>query len=394
MEKSEQNQLGGHAGKEPGGQLGNQADSRAGNRGQAAKAADKTAKTAKKQHVTAILVSYNRKDLLAESLQALRDQTVRPDRLIVVDNASIDGAAAVAADQVALWGAAGRFISLTENTGGAGGFAVGIAAGLLPDALGRESDWLWVMDDDTVPSPTALEEALAAHARYRATGADSLAVMGSKVVWTDGSDHPMNTPKPKIAAPASERDRAATAGCTEIRSISFVSAFLRVERVREIGLPMAAYFIWNDDFEYSARLLRGAHGLYVPGSVVAHKTKVAGSSTADPGERFYFEVRNRMWVFNHSRALKPWERLAYRAAVLRRWGRTFAGSSDRKLLFECLRDGLRGGILARPRSNSETLEGAGVPEDVLGVLWYYDMVGNGQRSTVLPYRGLSGQERL
>ncbi|WP_243854798.1 glycosyltransferase [Canibacter zhoujuaniae] len=319
-------------------------------------------------HVTAVLVSYNRKELLREALAALGAQTRRPDRLIVVDNASDDGATELAADFIAVWGNRGRLIQLTQNTGGAGGFTVGIAAALLPDSDGRMSDWVWVMDDDTVPHPDALENALQAHARFAAAGQDSLAVMGSRVVWTDGNNHPMNTPKPKILAADREKKRAAAAGGTEIRSISFVSAFLRVPRILAEGLPVADYFLWNDDFEYSARLLRGARGLFVPDSVVTHKTKLRGSSDTDPGERFYFEVRNKTWVFNQSRALKLWERNAYRAATVRRWLRTVKNSTNRKQLANCLRRGLRDGIGTKPRYNSEVLLGAGVPDDVAAVI--------------------------
>src|SRR5699024_11672325 len=126
------------------------------------------------------------------------------------------------------------------------------------------------------------------------------------LVWTDGENHQMNTPKAKIGSTANERSRARNAGGMEIRSISFVSAFLRAELIRETGLPIADYFLWNDDFEYTARLLKRAKGLCVPTSVVTHKTKIRGSSDQDPGERFFFEVRNKLWVFRHSRALAGW----------------------------------------------------------------------------------------
>ena len=246
----------------------------------------------------------------------------------------------------------------------AGGFAVGIAAAVAePDA-----DWVWVMDDDTVPGPDALAGALAAHERYRAAGPDDLAVMGSRVIWTDGDDHPMNTPKAKIGASRAERERAAAVDAMEIRSISFVSAFLRAARVRELGLPIADYFLWNDDFEYSARLLRGARGLFVPGSVVMHKTKIRGSSDQDPGPRFFFEVRNKLWVFRCSRALRPGEQAMYIAATARRWVRTYLKAEDRPLLRDCLRRGWREGWGRRPRPDAEVLAGAGVPSDVMDLI--------------------------
>ncbi|WP_336652221.1 MULTISPECIES: glycosyltransferase [unclassified Leucobacter] len=312
-------------------------------------------------HVTAVLVAYNRRELLRESLEALAAQSRPVDRLVIVDNASDDGSAEVAAELLEQWGERARLIPLTKNTGGAGGFATGIAAAIAEEDV----DWVWVMDDDTVPGPDALSGALAAHERYCATGQDDLAVMGSRVVWTDGEDHPMNTPKAKIRASEDERARAAEAGGMEIRSISFVSAFLRAPRVREQGLPIADYFLWNDDFEYSARLLRGARGLYVPGSVVMHKTAKRGSSDADPGQRFYFEVRNKLWVFRLSRALYGWEKLLYSAATARRWFRTFRASSDRAQLRDCLRRGWRDGWLRAPRSTREVLRNTGVPVDVM-----------------------------
>ena len=42
--------------------------------------------------VTAVLVAYNRRELLQESLAALAQQTRPVDRLVIVDNASTDGA--------------------------------------------------------------------------------------------------------------------------------------------------------------------------------------------------------------------------------------------------------------------------------------------------------------
>lgn len=317
--------------------------------------------------VTAVMVAYNRHELLVEALAALAAQSRPVDRLIVVDNASDDGSGDAAEQALAAWGDRARLIRLTENTGGAGGFAVGIAAALVDPAAAAASDvdWIWVMDDDTVPGPDALAGALAAHERYRATGQDDLAVMGSRVVWVDGDDHPMNTPKAKIGASRGEKHRAASVGGMEIRSISFVSAFLRAARVRELGLPLADYFLWNDDFEFSARMLRGARGLYVPGSVVMHKTKIRGSSDLDPGPRFFFEVRNKLWVFRTSRALDAREKFLYIGATARRWVRTLRASENRAQLRDCLRRGWGEGWGRGPRPNVAVLAGAGVPDDVM-----------------------------
>jgi hypothetical protein len=129
--------------------------------------------------------------------------------------------------------------------------------------------------------------------------------------------------------------------------------------VRERGLPVADYFLWNDDFEYSTRLIRGRAGLSVPASVVVHKTKVFGSTDADPGERFFYEVRNKVWLFTRGTGLTPAEKLLYGGSTVRRWGRTFARSDDRRTLARGLGRGLRTGLTSHPRSNGEVLADAG-----------------------------------
>ena len=50
---------------------------------------------------------------------------------------------------------------LGANYGGAGGFAYGMA-----QALAHGADLIWLMDDDTVPEPGALEALLQARRGY------------------------------------------------------------------------------------------------------------------------------------------------------------------------------------------------------------------------------------
>jgi len=139
-----------------------------------------------------------------------------------------------------------------------------------------------------------------------------------------------------------------------------------VEAVRDRGLPVADYFLWNDDFEYSTRVLRGNVGLFCPASVVVHKTKVFGATDADPGERFFYEVRNKVWMFTRSHSLTPMEKTMYGAATARRWARTFRASEDRATLRRGLRTGLRAGLGEAPRANAAVLEPAGWVMDEAG----------------------------
>lgn len=275
--------------------------------------------------VVAVVVSYNRAELLGAALDALSNQSRAVDRVLVVDNASTDDALEVARTHPS----APDVVALAQNTGGAGGFAVGIATAVAD--LG--ADLVWVMDDDTIPTRTALAELLAA----RDTHDGDVTALASRVVWTDGSDHPMNTPRQRPGASNAEVTRARAAGALPVRSMSFVSMMIDAAAVRQAGLPVTDYFIWNDDFEYSTRLLRRGTGLYVPGSVVEHRTARLVSTDQDPGPRFFYEVRNKVWLFTRSSALSVPERFLYGGSSLRRWARTVARSTDRRTLPESLR---------------------------------------------------------
>lgn len=289
--------------------------------------------------VVAVVVAYNRAELLDEALGALRAQTRPLDEIVVIDNASTDASSAVAERHGV------QLVRLERNTGGAGGFAAGLAV-----ALDRfAADLVWLMDDDTIPTESALAELL----RVREELGDEPPLLGSRVVWTDGSDHPMNMPRRRPGAGVVPRGEAL--GALPVRSSSFVSMLVDGRAARATTLPVADYFIWNDDFEYSLRLLRDRLGYLVPSSVVVHKTRVLGSTDADPGERFYYEVRNKLWLLRFSSGLHGRERLLYAGASARRWLRTFRRSEDRATLRRAASRGWRDGWRTRPRPNAESL---------------------------------------
>ena len=301
------------------------------------------------RRVIAVVVTYNRRPLLLEALAAVHGQSRAADAVIVVDNASTDDTAvAVRRHYPSV-----QLTELAHNTGGAGGFACGLAL-----ALDSAADLVWLMDDDTVPEPDALRAMLDARARHPGRPP---ALIASRVVWTDGRAHPMNTPRTKPFATKAELRSADEAGCLPIRSASFVSVLVDASVCRQRGLPQADYFLWNDDFEFTTRLLRGNVGLLCPASVVVHKTKEFGSTDTDPGQRFFYEVRNKIWTLRARSPLAPLERVLYGGSTLRRWARTFARSRDRRALGRCLVKGIAAGVRTSPRPTTEVLASAGLP---------------------------------
>ncbi|MEE1649584.1 glycosyltransferase [Brachybacterium sp. J144] len=307
-----------------------------------ARASDRTAHAgAASQRIVAVVVTYNREQLLRDCLDALAAQARRPDAVVVIDNASSDASGRVA-DEHPL---GADVLHLRRNVGGAGGFAAGIAR-----ALQRHgADWVWVMDDDTVPRPAALAELL----RSLEASPARLSVLSSRAVWTDGRPHPMNSQRTRLGASAREKQDAARAHGRPIRTASYVSALLNAEDVRRLGLPIADYFIWSDDFEHTGRLLRRGRGIAVPGSVVEHRTVRFDNAQANPGGRFYYDVRNRLWALLRTDSFTPLERALY-------GGRTALGWAGQLLRHrgDLLGSGLRGllAALARgPRPSAQVL---------------------------------------
>ena len=231
--------------------------------------------------VCAVLVTYNRRDLLLQALDRLAAQTRPPDRVLVVDNASSDGtgSALAARDDV-------EVLRLEENGGGAGGFARGMA-----HARAQGHDWYWLMDDDTFAEPGCLEALLAGVAR----APEPPRLVMSAVRWKDGSLHPMNRPWPRNNARA-DLVRAARAGLLAVRTASFVSTMIHRDAIDEHGVPLAHYFIWHDDTEYTRRILIDRPGYLVPESVALHWTDRAANVVGDDRGRFYYKVRNHLWM--------------------------------------------------------------------------------------------------
>jgi GT2 family glycosyltransferase len=282
--------------------------------------------------VGAVVVTYNRLELLTRCLEHLKRQTRPPDAILVVDNASTDGTAEMLAarDDV-------QVLSLNANLGGAGGFERGLAA-----AHGDGHDWIWLLDDDTFAEERCLEALLAGAER----APRQPSVMASVVRWRDSSLHPMNRPWLRIA-PRGHYAEAAGAGLAPIRASTFVSTMVHRDAVRRHGLPPAHYFVWLDDIQYTARVLRAEHGYIAPESIAYHWTPRAYDTVTDTRERFYLKVRNQVWLLRGS-SFAGIERLRYAQSGLRAVITYVRKSPDTTRALRTVLRGLRDGLRPEP----------------------------------------------
>lgn len=238
--------------------------------------------------VAIMVVTYNRKALLTECIEAILKQTFSDFDLLVLDNASTDGTG-----ERVLQFADRRiqYINTGTNLGGAGGFAFGMNY-ILKE--GRYQ-YAWLMDDDTVPTAAALESLCRKANQLKA----EFSFLASVVKWTDGSACLMNMQIP--ASDAIMDMKAIDLKLIRIKRSSFVSCFINLNCAAQVGLPIREFFIYGDDVEYTQRLSAVKSGYLDLDSMVVHKMEYNAQAGLDccPDERIdrcYFERRNALYI--------------------------------------------------------------------------------------------------
>ncbi len=218
----------------------------------------------KKEKIAAVVVTYNRKDLLQECLSSLLKQIRTLDLIIIIDNASTDGTWEVL-NKKYLKNPIFDYINLGKNTGGAGGFHYGIKR-----AYKKGYDWVWCMDDDTIPQKNSLMEFEKAINILEKNNIN-IGFLASNVFWVDKEICRLN--RPALNRYSEDSYKYLEEGLVEVWSSSFVSMLVSKNAIKSRGLPISDYFIWGDDAEYSLRISHEFKCYLVGKSKVIHKPK-------------------------------------------------------------------------------------------------------------------------
>ncbi len=244
--------------------------------------------------VIAVVVTYNRKELLKESIEALLNQDYQNCDILIIDNASTDGTKEYIDEY--LKNERVHYKNTGSNLGGAGGFNYGMR-----EAYNLGCDFMWIMDDDCIAKKDSLVELLKADEKLEG----KYGFLSSKVLWKDDSICIMNKQKRTFSKWMKDFDK----NYQKIALASFVSFFIKASTVNKYGLPIKEFFIWSDDWEYSRRISRKEPCYYISSSVVTHKCKEnVGASIAtvnDRLERFNYLYRNDC-VLYRSEGIKGW----------------------------------------------------------------------------------------
>lgn len=243
-------------------------------------------------NVAAVIVTYNRIELLKKCVSAVLSQSYEVNRLIVVNNNSNDGTE----EYLSILKSSVPSIcciNTKKNIGGAGGFARGIETAISYP----EVDAVWLMDDDGMPKSDALLNLVKF---YR-----SDCLLNSVVL--DIKNHS------NLAFPISFQNNLVESmgqlkSCTELikdEAAPFNSTFVPTKIVKAIGVPCSHYFIWGDESEYLLRVRENNFQIFtVRDSLHYHPRKVSSQvkvlfglfGKTDPKKdwKYYWYVRNRL----------------------------------------------------------------------------------------------------
>jgi GT2 family glycosyltransferase len=215
--------------------------------------------------VSIVILNWNSYQVTLDCLLSLRKMDYRNFEVVLVDNGSVDGSPARLLENVPEI----RLIRNATNLGFAGGCNVGMR-----DALRRGTDYVLLLNNDTIVAPDFLTQLV------RVAGSDEkIGAVSPKILFFDhpdrlnyaGGEHRRWRLFPKVFGLRHLDDGT----YDKIREVSFLTgcAFLiKAEVVRDIGVLEEVYFHFYEDIEWSLRVLKaGYKTMYVPSAVIWHK---------------------------------------------------------------------------------------------------------------------------
>lgn len=247
-------------------------------------------------HFAAFVITYRRPAVLARTLTRLREQSLAPERILVMDNDPMRSAASV----VERPGSAVEYRPLDANRGPAGAAAVALA-----ELAAEGAPWSWIYwgdDDDPPEDPDCLARLvrLGEHEQDEAESGGKVpvgAVALSGVLWDWRRGRPRRVPDEALS------------GAVEVDAVGGGGQLLLSRRaVAAVGLPDERLFWGFEDHEYCLRLRRAGYRILVDGEALLERRRAAGRlgfvprrspvprGVPDDLPRLYYATRNPVFA--------------------------------------------------------------------------------------------------
>jgi GT2 family glycosyltransferase len=221
--------------------------------------------------IGALVLTYNRKEVVSRCLTAIMAQAEPVDEVIVLDNGSTDGTCEFLRTSGLLNNFPIVLYRVSENLGPSGGVAV-----LFRLFKERACDWLWYLDDDTIAEPDALKELKAAYTA-NFSRPEEVGFLKSMVVSADGSANglPEADLRTTPGYSPSWADRLA-GGLVKVRWSGFNSILLPRSTLVEVGDIRPEFYFAGEDIDFTFRITDVLPGYLVGRSKATHLCAESG----------------------------------------------------------------------------------------------------------------------
>lgn len=232
------------------------------------------------KNVAAVVLTYNRLPLLKECIAAIKNQTAPPDVILAIDNGSEADTGAWLQNEAGV-----THIHILDNVGPAAGMKRG-----LQEAYERGYEWIWVMDDDGLPHPEALEKLV--KARPEVEGAKNSLVLDK----LDKKTLVFRLLQFKTVADVKKE-------FVEGEIMPWNGTLFHRRIIKELGLPKGELFLWGEETEYYYRIktsglfdlftVRDSHHYHPRNEGLFYK----GTWDVKSNWRAYYFIRNKYAVY-------------------------------------------------------------------------------------------------
>lgn len=281
--------------------------------------------------VTVVIVNWNSGKLLAKCLRHLAMQTVRPNKIVVVDNCSSD-----------------ESIPMVEQIDGVDILRMqsnlGFAAGNNYLLKQCDTEFIALLNPDAFPAPNWLEKLLAAAEQFpdaASFGSRQICHGNTDILDGTGDSYHMSGLVWRMGYGAP--NRAHSTKPYEIFSPCAAAALYRTRIVQELGGFDDDFFCYVEDVDMGFRLRLAGHTCYsVPEAVVRH---VGSATTGGSRSDFsvYFGHRNLVWAYvKNMPGVLFWLLLPLHLALNLLSIAIFAMRGQGKLILRAKRDSLYG----------------------------------------------------
>lgn len=255
--------------------------------------------------VLIIIVTYNKKEYVANLLKSLKEIDYKNYDVVVVDNASIDKTVEYLKEHFPNV----TVISNSENTGGSGGFNTGLSYAFEKEGY----HYYWLLDNDVVVSKNSLRglvKAIQEEGDIAIAGSQMSQLDNPEVTNEVGAYVNFRSGHLVLNRHLTRRRNNAT-GIFDVDYVAAASMLVRADVAKRAGL-WEDFFIHFDDVDWCLRIKKmGYRVVGVADSVIWHLSAAEKPITWQQ----YYDVRNMLYLLDKHTSKKDVARFGRRKCL-------------------------------------------------------------------------------